>query len=394
MRRPFPLFPFAALLPVIAFALGAGCSAGNDKDGSAANGKDSGIGLDLEGGSDGAIDDDAACGKATYDGKRVPADMLVVFDRSASMADDSKWDNAEAALNGAFATADGQLGVGLLMYPAGKFSLGGCLLNPNGAGCAAKFADGGCKDIETTPNVPVDVLSKTRSLIASAIAGTGPTGDNTPTRWALKNAWSYMAKRQTSADRYVVLVTDGVPTTHQPKTTTGGVSFPEMNIECAEEKTMEAEASAAAVGSPAVRTFVIGVPGAEQGVVFLSSIAFNGRTAKPGCTVSKGDCHYQIGTASFQKDLEAVLGDIAGKVASCIFQVPIGPDVQPGFTNVSVDTGSGLQPLDQDSSHANGWDYTDATQSHIQIYGPVCDAIKAQTVSNVKILGGCKTRVR
>jgi hypothetical protein len=394
MRRSLPLFPFASLLPVLAFAIGAGCSAGDDKNGGSA-GKDSGTGFDLDGAIDGAIDDDAACGKATYDGLRVPANLLVLFDRSASMQKDSKWDNATAAINGAFATADDKLGVGLLLFPAGKFKLSTtCTLNPAAAGCAAQWADGGCKDIDTTPNVLVDLLSKTRPQISSVLAGTGPNGDNTPTRWALKNAWAYMQKLTVPGDRYVVLVTDGLPTTHQAKTSAGGITIPESNIECADETTMEAETSAASAGSPAVKTFVIGVPGTETGTTFLSSIALNGKTAKPGCTVSKGDCHYQIGSTSFQKDLQDVLTDIAGKVASCIFQVPIGTDVQPGYINVSVDTGAGLQPIDQDPAHTNGWDYTDATQSHVEIYGPVCDAIKAQKVSNVKILAGCKTRVR
>lgn len=393
MRVATPLFT----APLVVLALGLGCSAANERSG--ANGPDAGAdgggfqGFDAN--VDSPFDEDAACGKATYDGKRVPASMLLLFDRSASMSDSSKWANGVSAMNAALSTADNQLGVGLLMFPASKWKLPAtCLLNFNAPGCPATLADGGCKDILTSPNVPVDALGKTRSLIANALAGTGPDGDNTPTRWALKNAWASMQSYVTTGDRYVVLVTDGEPTTHQPATSSGGISIPEMNIECGKLSTIEAETSAASVASPAVKTFAIGVPGSEPNASFLSSLAVNGKTAKPGCSVAKGDCHYQIGSGSFATDLQAALTEIAGKVASCIFQVPIGPDVQPGFVNVTVDTGSGQTPLYQDPSHADGWDYTDGTQSRIEIYGPTCDALKAMTVTTVKVLGGCKTRVR
>jgi hypothetical protein len=384
--------------PLVVLALGLGCSAANDRAGGGGPGNAGADGGGLQGidaNVDSALDEDAACGKATYDGKRVPASMLLLFDRSASMADNAKWTNGVSAMNAALATADNQLGVGLLLFPASKWKLpANCLLNFNAPGCPAALADGGCKDILASPNVPVDVLGKTRSLIQGALGATGPDGDNTPTRWALKNAWASMQSFVTTGDRYVVLVTDGEPTTHQPATSSGGISIPEMNVQCADLTTIEAETSAAAAGSPAVKTFAIGVPGSEPNASFLSSVAVNGKTAKPGCSVAKGDCHYQIGSGSFAADLQAALTEIAGKVASCIFQVPIGPDVQPGFLNVSVDTGSGQTPLYQDTSHADGWDYTDATQSRVEIYGPKCDAIKAMTVASVKILGGCKTRVR
>lgn len=380
------------------FALG--CSAGSDKNpGTGALGVDGGIdggGLLGDGGLNGeAGDDDAACAAATYTGKKIPASLLILLDRSASMAKNGKWTAAVSALQSALAKSDNDLPVGLLFYPEGKFDsskLAGCTLNPAAAGCAEAFADSGCKDIRVTPDVPVDLLSKTRAAIASKLTSTGPEGDTTPTRWALKNSWAYMQTLAAKADRYVVLVTDGEPTTYQAKMTVGTFMIPESAIECKDKPTIEAEALAASSSTPPVKTFVIGAPGSETAAPHLSKIALNGKTRRtPTCDPAKGECHYQIGSGSFEGDLTKALEEITGKIATCIFEMPLGTDVDPNRVNVTVDAADSLR----DESHADGWDYTDGTKSRIEVFGPQCEQIKknAGTVV-VKILLGCKTRVK
>lgn len=380
-------------------ALFLGCSAGNDKDGptgglGADSGNDGG-GLLGDGGLNGeAGGDDAACAAATYTGKKIPASLLVLLDRSGSMSKDGKWSAAVSALQSALSKSDNDLPVGLLFYPEGKFNsapLAACTLNPAAAGCAEAFADSGCKDIKTTPDVLVDVLSKTRSPIASKLTSTSPNGDTTPTRWALKNSWAYMSTLAAKADRYVVLVTDGEPTTYQAKMTVGTFTIPESALECKDKATIEAEALAASSGTPAVKTFVIGAPGSETAAPHLSKIAFNGKTRRtPTCDPAK-DCHYQIGSGSFETDLAKALEEITGKIATCIFEVPTGTDVDPNRVNVSVDTTDTFR----DESHADGWDYTDGSKSRIEVYGPLCEQIKKNpTTVTVKILLGCKTRVK
>ncbi|MEO7094597.1 MAG: hypothetical protein ABI175_15175, partial [Polyangiales bacterium] len=90
----------AALLTLL---LAAGCSAGNDKAGDdpsldGGGGLDGGLTLDgssLDIGLNGDVgSDDSACANVTYDGKKIPASMLIVLDRSASMRDGSKWTGA------------------------------------------------------------------------------------------------------------------------------------------------------------------------------------------------------------------------------------------------------------------------------------------------------------
>lgn len=381
----------------MASAVPLACSAGGDKDGGPsglASGGDAG-GLLADGGGLNAEagDDDAACASATYTGKKIPASLLILLDRSASMRDGSKWSSAVSALKSALSKSDDELPVGLLYFPEGKFKLNPfCITSPTTAGCPAQLADNGCKDIKTTPDVPVDVLKTTRSIIESSLSATSPDGDTTPTRWALKNSWAYMQKLAAKSDRYVVLVTDGEPTTYTP----AGFGLPEMGLECKDQATIESETLAASTGTPAVKTFVIGAPGSEKAAPHLSRIAVNGKTRRtPTCDPGKGECHYQIGSSSFETDLAKALEEITGKIATCIFEVPTGTDVDPNRVNVSVESSGKTTDAYRDSSHADGWDYTDDTKTRVEVFGPLCDEIKANpsTVS-VKILLGCKTRVK
>jgi hypothetical protein len=386
----------ASLVVVLSMVVGAplACSAGNDKDpANSLTNTDGGGGLLGEGGLNGeAGGDDAACAAATYTGKKIPASLLILLDRSGSMSKDGKWAAAVSALQKALASADNDLPVGLLFFPEGKWSLGGCALTPNDPACASVYADSGCKDIKTTPDVPVDILTKTRAAITGKLTSTSPNGDTTPTRWGLKNSWAYMQKLSAKADRFVVLVTDGEPTVYSPKTTVGGFSIPESAIECKDQMTIEAEALAASSGMPPVKTFVIGAPGSEKASPHLSRIAVNGKTRRtPTCDPTKGECHYQIGSGSFETDLEKALNDITGKIATCIFEVPTGTDVDPNRVNVSVDATDAYR----DETHADGWDYTDGTKTRIEIHGPLCDQIKKNpSTVVVKIVLGCVTRVR
>jgi hypothetical protein len=45
--------------------------------------------------------------------------------------------------------------------------------------------------------------------------------------------------------------------------------------------------------------------------------------------------------------------------------------------------------IPRDTAHANGWDYTDSSQNTIEIDGPLCDGIKAGTVTSVQIIIKC-----
>jgi len=341
------------------------------------------------------------CGASTY-GNQVPGNVLVVLDRSGSMSggngDPDKWAPTKSALGAMMSSASPELRMGLLPFPEGKFDdsgLVGCTLNASSPQCQALFADGGCKDVAQSPVVQVGPLSTTQSAIASWLSAHGPKG-NTPTYWALKTGYGIMKALQSDGERYVLLMTDGEPTTHQPPQNIGGISLPESNIECQELSDIEALALDASSGSPAVKTFVIGSPGSEGAGTFLSQLAINGQTQKsPTCSAASKDCHYQIGQVNFQAELEAVLKQIAGMVTDCVFAIPKGNEmVDPTLVNVVVETSSGTIETAQDKGHQDGWDYTSPANDKVQLYGPACDAYKAEKGAKVQIILGCTTVVK
>jgi len=394
-------------LSLVPMVIAAACSAtgGNGNTagggGSAANGGNGGSGNGIGfGGNGGANFGDANCGSKTF-ANQVPGSILVVLDRSGSMAggdgQPDKWGPTVAALKSMMAQADPTLEMGVLPFAEGNFddgALAACALNPSSPQCAAIMADGGCTDVADVPVVPVGPLSQTEGPISAWLDANGPQG-NTPTLWALKKGYAYLDGYQAAGEKYALLITDGEPNTYAPAMQIGPFSFPETNVECKTEADIEAEALAAWNAS-GIRTFVIGSPGSEGGADFLSQVAINGQTPKdPNCSAAAGDCHYQIGTADFQADLEDVLNTIAGKITDCLFEIPMGNEmVDPDQVNVVVETGNGPEQLYKDPSHMDGWDYANAAQTQIILYGPACEAFKNGVGNQVSIILGCQTVVK
>jgi len=405
MKRSAFLLPVLSCASLIALAaIAASCSAASDEDGDTSGGAGTpgggGVGGGFTPGNGGTFGGEN-CGSSTF-GNAVPGSMLVVLDRSGSMSggdgQPDKWAPTKSALNAMMGSADPALQMGLLPFPAGHFDSSGiiaCGANPSTPECAAIFADGGCMDVDPAPVVAVGPLSVTQGPISSWLSSNGPSG-NTPTLHALKTGYQILRDLDALGERFVLLLTDGEPNVHTPAQVVGPFTIPESNIECKQLADIEAEALAASSGSPPVKTFVIGSPGSEGASDFLSRLAINGLTRRsPTCTADAGDCHYQIGTSNFQQELEAALQQIAGAVSDCVFEIPQGNDeVDPDQVNVAVETSGGTIETYKDPSHTDGWDYTDGSQTKIQLYGPACEAYKAEKGAKVIIVLGCKTVVK
>ena len=392
----------ASIFSVIACGATGANPAGGGGDGGAGASDAGGFGGKGNGGDDlvgggntGTISE--TCGASTF-ANQVPGSILVVLDKSGSMSggdgQPDKWGPSVNAIKFMMSGASPELGMGLLPFPEGKFNdsgLVGCALNPNTAQCQALFADGGCKDVATTPVVPVGPLSQTQGPIAAWLNANKP-GGGTPTLWALKNAYAYMKDFNAPGERFVLLITDGEPNTYQPAMQIGGFSFPESNVECKTLAEIEAEALAAAQGAPKIKTFVIGSPGSEGAGKSLSQLAINGETKKSDtCSAAAKDCHYQIGQANFQQDLEKALAEIAGKLSECVFELPEGKDIDPDFVNVNLESNGATTQLYKDAAHKDGWDYTDGTQTKVELFGPACEKFKTEQGAKVSIVLGCKT---
>ncbi len=329
------------------------------------------------------------CGAAEY-GKQVAASMLVVLDRSGSMA--YRWLDTSVALVQMMGEANPALQVGLLPFPALGCDYDGlvsCLGEPTASGCDATLADGCCTDVATDPVVPLSPAQEARDAAFAWLNGQ-PVDGFTPTLSALKSAYAYMQSQPSEGQRYVVLFTDGAPTLH-------GTDFgPEAFDACGEEDDLLSAVAAAAEGPTSVKTFAIGSAESWPAAALLSEIALLGGTARTSpCDPAFAECHYIVGSEDFGDELQQVLDRIAGLVGDCTFDIPEGNEqASAGAINVGVKTASRLVPVYRDAARHDGWDFADADQSRVQLYGAACDLYNASPENEVVVVLGCETLVK
>lgn len=314
------------------------------------------------------------CGREAY-GSQVPASILIVQDKSGSMGpgdngQPDKWGPTVSALTTLTTTAPQQLLMGLLPFP-------GDTCNPISSG----LADGCCSDVSPSPAVQIKPLATSGPEIVTWLNAHGPT-EGTPTFAALKRGYNILKTLTTNGERFLLLVTDGLP---QVRENIPG--FGEVNLECGTLDEMVAETNAAATGDPVVKTFVIGAPGSEGAAEFFGQIQTAGLTAPNG--------YFQIGSANYEQDLQDALGAITGQVSDCVFALPEGEDVDPDKVNVVITTPDGEEvEIFRDEAHVDGWDYTDPSQSKVQLFGPACELYKSTAESQITIILGCETVVK
>jgi hypothetical protein len=228
-------------------------------------------------------------------------------------------------------------------------------------------------------------------------------------------AWNFGLNTilNTTGSRYVVLVTDGVPTVNSDGCTLGSG---DPSISQAEYDQFVATVAAQTAGT-GVKTFVVGVPGSEdpQGADYdpmyeLSLLAAAGGTALAGCTPSSGTsngdsvdprgtyCHYDMTqTTDFASGLLGTISAIAGGIVSCDYTVPPAPPgqvIDPNKVNMiyNDNAGNGTSYLILPNGDANcdrGWQYTDATKTAIHICQITCEEVQANPAARISLMFGC-----
>jgi hypothetical protein len=143
--------------------------------------------------------------------------------------------------------------------------------------------------------------------------------------------------------------------------------------------------------TPPVRTFALATPDAAP--LFMSQVAVNGLTQRtPGCGPS--DCHYTLGTATFERDLNTALDAVRGRAQTCEFVLQVDPTrADPNLINVYYTpmSGGAGRFIPRDTTRMNGWDYAPGGRSII-FYGPVCEEVlTGASGSSVQIIYGCPT---
>jgi hypothetical protein len=332
------------------------------------------------------IGPDAGCATQNIPTARLPMSLLMLVDRSGSMSEcadgssrsgcESKWSVTQQGLQRLLMTLEDEARVGLMFFPA--------MSN-------AASAEG-----YRMPVVGVDrPLRDTRASLIAAIRAARPSG-NTPMACAMPQAIDYMRGLTDMGSRNIMLITDGAPTDEcsgMPPCNPFDPNFINctMAASSAAQGVILASVVRGARSMPVVRTFALGTPDAIPS--FMSAVAINGQTARaPGC--EPNDCHYNLGSATFERDLNMALDSVRDRAATCEFILQVDPmTADPNLINVYYTpmAGSAGRLIPRDTSHTNGWDYAPGGRS-IVFYGMICDEVRAgSSGASVQIIYGCPT---
>lgn len=363
------------------------------------------------------FDPASACGSAIVETARIPGSVLIVFDRSSTMADPpaggtdgpTKWYLATRGISSVLASVSDELGAGLMLFPS------------PGAGDECT--------VSPEPDVPVAPLGTSRAAIEAALDGASPSGMVTPIVDATRKGWTHLDTLATPGPRGIVLVTDGAESCDGDMTalldeasaelargrltfvvglTTANNSMSSLALhggtprtdtckaECTSRQcTSDADCPGAA---QCFQPFPIepGLCGCETSVDCVSP-----QTCMPfpffgnQCVGPTDCCHYNATESRFEEDFVAALSEVARSfLDSCVFEVPKDDPMtfDPTLVNVGVTfTGEPRMVLPQsDDPETSSWQYTDDTHDSLLIQGPVCDRLRASPAT-VEIVVGCPT---
>lgn len=403
--------PISATLVAVAFACG-GSGDGDGSDGSTggsdgSTGADTsasstsstgtpGSGIMLDGGGSGSGgggegNGDDECGGDAVNAGQVPANLLLVIDRSESMLDtpagfdEDKW----TSLNDALATALEQLpataALGLQLFPSPD--------DPDADNARCGMPSGG--DL----TVAVAGAEQAVPAVTMALDGATPVG-STPTAAALARAFDYFSAGpgfELPGNRFVLLATDGGPNCNPDLTCEADACTTNLDGDCPQavenccagaagdgclddEATLEQVQSLRDVG---ITTYVVGIPGSSDYADLLDELAIAGGAPTP----EPSPRYYRVGDSA---ELAQVLNAITTQlVMTCDFQLAEQPP-DPNKVNVFVDG----EVVAQEG--ADGWEYDRSTSPYsIVLKGATCERVQTDGAQSVRFEFGCPTvRIR
>ncbi|HEY4187867.1 MAG TPA: vWA domain-containing protein [Polyangia bacterium] len=278
----------------------------------------------------------------------LPPDVLILLDRSLSMAEDvngntcgagcmNKWVQVTGAINSFVPTTESSVNWGLMFFGDARSS---------GVTCNA----------ETTADVVPATGNATK--IMAAIAGTSP-GSSTPTTVALKNAAAYLKGLSDDNPKYILLATDGLPTCGA----TGATSADDANA-IAQVKAVH--------DTDGIPTFVVGIATTGMGGdATLDQMAVNGGYPQAGTPQ-----YYSI---SSNAELQTVLGTITSMVGTCFF----------GITPTLDPTKQTISGVNADGNPLSSGDYMTVGNTGIQLIGQACTDYTAGKLKVIEVQVQC-----
>lgn len=325
--------------------------------------------------------DGEACAGQSAGAEAAPSVLQLIVDTSGSMNENapgargSKWTVTRRAVLDAINGMPSDTSLGLIFYPNVPVDTDPCFDQQTAVGVAELDNQG----------------SQQRQRIQRAFQRQQPEG-GTPTHDAYRYAVEEVSATAALGSRFVVLITDGIPTYALGCEGTGR-----------QEDAVDAApliAEAAAAQGRGIRTFVIGSPGSEDARASLSRMAEAGGTASAQCShAGPNYCHFDM---TRERDLGAglvnALGIISGVALSCRYAVPQPPSgalLDPAKVNVLFTPPGSAQELigqSQEAGCSEGWQYSD-DQSQIRLCPSTCERVQASEGS-LTLQFGCATELR
>lgn len=306
----------------------------SDTDTASASVSDSDSASASESDSDSDSDSDS-CDAELFQSTNVPANVLIVLDRSGSMNENigggTKWSIALEAIEQFIGDFGGQARFGLMLYPGFDLSCS------EGMSCAAG-------------TVFVDPASMSTADIVDALDDAQTCSFGTPTAETLDALLDYPGLEDPARANYVLLITDGQSTCDDPVPMVTALRNKE----------------------PEVQTYVLGF-GDGVDPDELEAMAEAGGTALPG-----DPAYYEADDAS---SLDEALTSIGGNFLSCVYTLS-APLPDPDQLYVLFD---GIQ-VARDT--VDGWDH-DAATNTVTFYGAACDALQSGEVTDLQMVYGC-----
>jgi hypothetical protein len=333
-----------------AAGFGGGFGSGGLDGGRLDRASESGGGLD-GGGFDGSLDGDggANCVVMQVAASRVPADVLLLLDRSASMNYSIAQDCNCTSTAGSPVCAD--LSSCTARWPALTAAVDTTLTASTAIHWGLKlFASPTGDSCFVNAGVEVPISAASVPIIQSQMASVSPAND-TPTAAAVAAAATYLKTVADVNSKAILLATDGEPNCAGGKATTADVA-----------------GAVAAIAAAKGAGFLVYVIGIGPSVFNLDSFARAGGT---------GDYY----PATSPQDLTNALKAITTAVATCSFTLTTVP---PDASNVAVYLDKSLVPEDA----SNGWSFG-ANNQTVVFAGSYCAAIASGAASNVQALFGC-----
>jgi len=284
---------------------------------------------------------------------RVPSDVLLVLDRSASMqyslTQDCYCQGADAGASAGSVCASATNCTD--RWTAIKSAVVQTVASSPDIQWGLKFFStplGSVCSVSSTPEVPIGANAGT--AVQTMLENTAP-GNNTPTAAAISAATAYLSTVSDGNSKAILLATDGDPNCAAGQPTTSDM-----------QGTIAAIMAASSAGFP---VYVIGV---GPSVGNLDSMAAAGRTV-----------NYYPATSLQQ--LTDAFGGIAARATTCTLALA---QVPPDSSNIYVYADKQLVPQDA----TNGWIFG-TTTTRIVLTGSYCDKLISGVTTNIQILQGC-----